>query len=457
MLKNIKSTYFSKIVFSFFKEKRKLEIVKYNKILQKNLDINLENYKLYAGKYIIFENDGKCKEYNFHDRLIFEGECLNRKKNGKGKEYICKVILFEGEYLNGKRHGEGKEYDNCRNMIFEGEYKNNKKWNGKGYKEKELLYELKDGKGIFKEKLFFDKNILLEGEYINGELNGKCKEYFDDGILLFEGEYLNGKKWNGKGYDRKGNVVYELNNGKGYVKHYCRRAKCLDFEGDFLNGEKNGYFKDYSEGKLIFEGEYKEGKKNGKGKKYNYQTGELIFEGEYLYDWKIKGKEYIKGKLGYEGEYLFNQKWNGKGYDENGNIIYTLRKGSGKIKEYDDNNGYLIFDGEYLNGKKNGKCREYRNGILIFEGEYLNGQKNGQGKEYRDSGRLQYEGEFLNGKRHGKVKEYNDKGKLSFEGEYKDGRRNGKGKQYNYNGKLIFNGVYKDGKKIIPEKKCLIF
>ena len=51
-------------------------------------------------------------------------------------------------------------------------------------------------------------------------------------------------------------------------------------------------------------------------------NGELIFEGEYLYNWKIKGKEYIKGRLEYEGEYLFNEKWNGNGYDENGNIIY---------------------------------------------------------------------------------------------------------------------------------------
>ena len=62
-----------------------------------------------------------------------------------------------------------------------------------------------------------------------------------------------------------------------------------------------------------------------------------MFEGEYLYNWKIKGKEYIKGRLEYEGEYLFNEKWNGNGYDENGNIIYTLNKGTGKIKEYSEN------------------------------------------------------------------------------------------------------------------------
>ena len=32
-----------------------------------------------------------------------------------------------------------------------------------------------------------------------------------------------------------------------------------------------------------------------------------------------------------------------------------------------------MFEGEYLNGKRNGKGREYNDEILIFEGEYLNG------------------------------------------------------------------------------------
>ena len=29
-----------------------------------------------------------------------------------------------------------------------------------------------------------------------------------------------------------------------------------------------------------------------------------------------------------------------------------------------------------------GKGKEYKNGKIIFEGEYLNGQRNGKGKEY---------------------------------------------------------------------------
>jgi len=101
----------------------------------------------------------------------------------------------------------------------------------------------------------------------------------------------------------------------------------------------------------------------------------LQFEGEYLYFYKIKGKFYVNDKLEYEGEFLYDKKWNGKGYDENGNIIYELINGNGKVKEY-NYEGKLVFEGEYLNGKRNGKGKEYySNGTLSFEGEYLNGKK----------------------------------------------------------------------------------
>ena len=40
-----------------------------------------------------------------------------------------------------------------------------------------------------------------------------------------------------------------------------------------------------------------------------------------------------------------------------------------------DYNGNLIFEGEYSNGQKNGKGKEYYEGKLIYEGEYFNGEK----------------------------------------------------------------------------------
>ena len=82
---------------------------------------------------------------------------------------------------------------------------------------------------------------------------------------------------------------------------------------------------------MIYDGEYLNGKKNGEGKEYD--DGKLQFEGEYLYDYRLKGREYINERLEYEGEYLFNKKYNGKGYDEDCNIIYELKNGTGKVKE----------------------------------------------------------------------------------------------------------------------------
>ena len=134
MLKSIKSSYFIKILFLYVNEKEKLEVVKYNKTLQKNLDISIINYKHFASIYIIYESNRIRKEYyGFYDTLTFEGEYLKGKRNGKGKEYNQDGKLkFEGEYLNGQKHGKGKEYYDNGKLCFEGEYLNGKE-KGKEY------------------------------------------------------------------------------------------------------------------------------------------------------------------------------------------------------------------------------------------------------------------------------------------------------------------------------------
>ena len=83
--------------------------------------------------------------------------------------------------------------------------------------------------------------------------------------------------------------------------------------------------------------------------------------------------------------------------------------------------------------------------MLIYKGEYLNGKKNGKGKEYDwFAENLKFKGEYLNGNYwSGKIKEYDNKGRIKFEGEYLNGKRNGKGKEYYWhNGKLRFEGEY---------------
>ena len=71
--------------------------------------------------------------------------------------------------------------------------------------------------------------------------------------------------------------------------------------------------------------------------------GKLVFEGKYLNGkmWTGKRKEfyYHKNELKFDGEIKKGIRWNGKG------------------KEYEQ--GYLTFDGEYIDGEKIGnKCVE---------------------------------------------------------------------------------------------------
>ena len=104
MLDRIKCSFFQKTLLNHLDEKRKLEIVKYNKSLQKQIGVKLINYKLFKGIYIIYETKEKAREYDFNNDLIYEGEYLNGKRHGKGKEYYYNgSLLYEGEYLNGKK------------------------------------------------------------------------------------------------------------------------------------------------------------------------------------------------------------------------------------------------------------------------------------------------------------------------------------------------------------------
>ena len=201
-LVNIKSIFFIRKLFSYIYENRKLNLVFYNKNIQRIIGINLINYKFMCEKYIVYESKEVAKEYNIYNgQLIFKGEYLNRKRNGKGEEYYNNNIIFSGEYLKGKRNGLGKEYY-YNILLFEGEYLNGKKWNGKGYSQNgNISYELKNGNGFVKE--YNGKNeIYFEGYYKNGEKNGKGTDYSTDyQYVVFDGEYYYGNMWNGRAYD----------------------------------------------------------------------------------------------------------------------------------------------------------------------------------------------------------------------------------------------------------------
>ena len=169
---------------------------------------------------------------------------------------------------------------------------------------------------IWNGKIYIFDNVShlkYEREYTKGKLNGKGKEYFDNGELKYEGEYNNNyyRNW-------KIRLVYFFpHNNKGYADSEL----------------KYGWLDKYT-------------RRNGKGREY--YNNELIFDGEYLKGVKLKGKgkEYFNNdKLKFEGEYNNGKIWNGRGYNYKGYEEYEIKNGKGKIKEY-DKKWRLTYEGE---------------------------------------------------------------------------------------------------------------
>ena len=60
----------------------------------------------------------------------------------------------------------------------------------------------------------------------------------------------------------------------------------------------------------------------------------------------------------------------------------------------------MIFEGEYIKGKREGQGIEYyENGVVKFKGKYFNGKRNGIGHEYDNNGKLEFNGYYYNDKR----------------------------------------------------------
>ena len=73
-----------------------------------------------------------------------------------------------------------------------------------------------------------------------------------------------------KRYSKLNTIEYELKNGKGYIKEGSKWECTIKYNGQYLNGLRNGKGKEYDSinGQLKFEGEYKNGNRNEKGKEY---------------------------------------------------------------------------------------------------------------------------------------------------------------------------------------------
>ena len=78
-LRNVKSNYILKKFFEYMTERKSLETIRYNKSIQKRVDININHYKAYSEKYSSIELDiipikdkyGKFININEEDKKYF--------------------------------------------------------------------------------------------------------------------------------------------------------------------------------------------------------------------------------------------------------------------------------------------------------------------------------------------------------------------------------------------------
>ncbi len=117
------------------------------------------------------------------------------------------------------------------------------------------------------------------------------------------------------------------------------------------------------------------------------------------------------------------------------------------LDQFSSNSNVYIYEGEYLNGLKNGMgiLKRKGNGEVFFNGSFKNDEYNGNGVLILNNGYI-YEGNFLKQKRQGLGRLYSNDKKFIYEGEWVDDQKEGFGKEMFPDG-TRFEGQFQKGKK----------
>jgi len=269
-------------------------------------------------------------------------------------------------------------------------------------------------------------------------------------------------------------IDFNISNLKDGTISYVNRTTLKSYQGQIKNKLRHGHGI-FITPDVTYIGKWENDKPHGEGmfkliNQINLTDDEFIeFNGLWNNGEKIKGTEKYKNGLSYVGEFKNNMKHgNGKLYDKNYRLISDCVWENGKqldnkIIVYNEN-GSIKYEGEMINGKKNGIGISYellnnydgewrddvfikgkifnKDNILIYDGGIMNYKKEGFGIEYYLNSLEKYNGEFKDDKYDGKSKLYNEDGTIKYKGEFKNGEFNGQGKLYYENNKIKYDGIF---------------
>ena len=187
-----------------------------------------ENGNYYIGPWVNGSANGKGTIYYKNGSILYEGNFVEGKYDGKGKENYENGTYYIGQFLGGFRHGKGVLYYKNRSILYEGDFANDIfEGNGKLIHENGNYYIGQFSKGLAHGKgTVYCKNgsILYEGDFANDKFEGNGKEIYDNGNYYI-GQFLNGYK-HGKGieYNKNDSILY-----KGDIFNNHRKSNCLIF------------------------------------------------------------------------------------------------------------------------------------------------------------------------------------------------------------------------------------
>lgn len=420
-----------------------------------------------------FVLDSIWKFYSDQGIQTSEISFKNNKKNGPSIGFSKEgLVISEENYVENLRQGYSfyfyPEGEKQKKVFFKDDLENGTAWE---YSKDGLIisiFEYKNGiqKGL--EKINRKDNAGLK--------QGKWKEFYplppsiseggvntvgEELMVHFEGDYVDGKKqgyW--REYDRRGLTLNTVKYNQGEVEKNAEELMKLDIKTEyydnaaikniksFKSGVPEGIFREYSpEGVIINSEVFKDGRKLGEG----IMDEKGIKEGK----WK---EFYGDSILRAEGEYKEGQRigdWsffykNGK--KEQFGKYGKSEKPEGKWMWFYEN-GNIWREEFFLNGLEDGMVTEYDDtGKVISKGEYEGGEK--EGFWFYEAGDNREEGNYKAGKKDGGWKEYylttgnfDKNSPLSFLGKFVDGFPDGKHVYYYPNGKKKIEGKYITGVK----------
>ena len=228
-------------------------------------------------------------------------------------------------------------------------------------------------------RILYPEGCTSNLKVVNGRKEGKCEVYNSNSTLYAILMYHN---------DRLYGICEFYDNGN------------LKEKVSYINDIEEGWGCDVENGK--------------ENKWYLYRNGEKYSELIELENGMREERLLKNGEIISICSYNENHEKNGNGYLFNNNHISsvvefednkmkrTIKQFEGKEMSIFDDNGKIVYQGDYLDSMDNdypreGKGKEYKDGEIVYDGHYHLNDREGKGKSYMN-GKIEFDGKWKNNK-----------------------------------------------------------